>query len=148
MRAIVIIGSALTLSACGWVQWPDDRKKQVDALQAALAADQKRTASLEERVSTLEGKVASTQAGSWVLWERRKLLQYTGPGIVSGPAPARPSDAFASKDECQAGARLVAQRHGATLGQDTWVETNESQFGTTTDQVYYACLPKDVLLKF
>jgi hypothetical protein len=145
MRTIVIIGSALMLAACGW---PDDQKKQIDALHAALTADQQKTASLEERVSALEGKTASANAGSWVLWERRKLLQYTGPGIVSGPAPARPSDAFGSKEECQAGARVAAQSHGATPGQDSWVETDQGQLGTTTDQVYYACLPKDVLLKF
>ena len=147
MRAIVIVGSALALSACGQVQWPLDQKKQIDALQAALAADQQKTASLEARVSTLEGKAASANAGSWVLWERRKLLQYDGPGIM-GPAPARPSDAFGSKDECQVGARAAAQEHGAAQGQGTWVETDQSRFGTSMHQVYYACLPKGVPLQF
>lgn len=145
MRIIVIIGAGLLLAAC---QGAAEQKSEIEALQAKVTVEEQKSDALEIRVAALEKKTATAEAGSWVLWERRKLLQYSGPGFVSGPAPARPSDAFDTKEECREGGLRSAQSHGAHQGEDTWIETSKGQLGSTIDLVSYMCLPKGVPLAF
>lgn len=148
MRTVGIVGAIVALSAFGTLQGCQSRQDQIEALKTKLTAEQQKTATLEARVAALEEKSKRAHVGSWVLWERRKLLKHTGPGWVTGPTPAQPADAFDTKGACLAGAANLAKIHGAVQGQSSWIEKTRDLAGTSTDRVYFTCLPKGVPLRF
>lgn len=148
MKTTNYIAGAVVLSVLGTLQGCQHQQNQYETLKAKLAAEEQTTTALEARVTALEQEVKQANEGSWILWERRTLLKYSGQGVVDGPTPARPTDAFNTKDACLASATNLAASHGAAHGQGTWIEVDRERFGTYTSRVYYTCLPKGVPLKF
>lgn len=115
------------------------RDSQIQALQGEVS-------SLSARVSSLEAaqsRLSAESYGSWILWQRSDIVQTKQKFFLSGPSPARPMDAFSSKQECEQSARQLAESHGGKSGATEYLMRDT--FGI--DRIFFTCMPKGISIQ-